>query len=148
MSTIKAFEDHLREDGKSEKTIESYIGDLKGLEVFVKQRDMNFDGSINRFLISSYRTMLLEADYEPTTINKKINSFASYNRFLIEKNVMMEMVVDYKRDRVKIAKGSEKPVEVYDEKLIGKLLYQILKPTLNIHPIVIGLSQISITIYT
>ncbi len=125
MSIIKDFEDHLREDGKSEKTIESYIGDLRGLEAFLQERDMEHGGVLNRFAINSYRTMLLESDYEPTTINKKINSFASYNRFLIEKNIMMEMVVDYKRDRVKIAKGSEKPVEVYDEKLTDRLLLYI-----------------------
>lgn len=125
MSTIKDFEDHLREDGKSEKTIESYIGDLRGLEAFLQERDIELGGVLNRFAINSYRTMLLESDYEPTTINKKINSFASYNRFLIEKNSMMEMVVDYKRDRVKIAKGSEKPVEVYDEKLTDRMLLYI-----------------------
>ncbi|WP_430885862.1 tyrosine-type recombinase/integrase [Fusibacter sp. JL216-2] len=125
MSTIKTFEDHLRQDGKSEKTIESYIGDLRGLETFLQERDMELGGALNRFAINSYRTMLLESDYEPTTINKKINSFASYNRFLIEKNTMAEMVVDYKRDRVKIAKGSEKPVEVYDEKLTDRLLLYI-----------------------
>ncbi|WP_430885870.1 tyrosine-type recombinase/integrase [Fusibacter sp. JL216-2] len=125
MSTIKAFEDHLREDGKSEKTIESYIGDLRGLEAFMQERDMELGGALNRFAINSYRTMLLETDYEPTTINKKINSFASYNRFLIEKNIMTEMVVDLGRDRVKIAKGSEKPVEVYDEKLTDRLLLYI-----------------------
>lgn len=40
MSIIKAFEDHIREDGKSEKTIKSYIGDLRGLGDFLEERDM------------------------------------------------------------------------------------------------------------
>lgn len=94
MPTIKAFEDYLKEEGKSEKTIESYIGDLRGLETFLLERDIELGDVLNRFAINSYRTMLLETDYEPTTIDKKINSFASYNRFLIEKNIMTEMVVD------------------------------------------------------
>ncbi len=54
MSTIKAFEDHLREDGKSEKTIESYIGDLRGLEAFMQERDMELGSAVNRFAINSY----------------------------------------------------------------------------------------------
>lgn len=54
MSTIKAFEDHLREDGKSEKTIESYIGDLRSLEAFLEERDMEVGGFLNRFAINSY----------------------------------------------------------------------------------------------
>ncbi len=125
MTTIKEFEDYLREEGKGEKTIESYVGDVRGLKRFVEERGMTFDGTLNRFALNSYRTYLLENSYEPTTINKKINSFSSYDRFLIEKGYTKDPVVDLCRDRVKIAKGSEKPVEVYDENLIDRLMFYI-----------------------
>lgn len=125
MTTIKTFEDYLREDGKGEKTIESYVGDVRGLKRFAEERGMNFDGTLDRFALNSYRAYLLENSYEPTTINKKINSFSSYDRFLMEKGYTTDPVVDLRRDRVKIAKGSEKPVEVYDEKLIDRWIDQI-----------------------
>ena len=70
MSTIKAFEDHLRQDGKSEKAIESYIGDLRGLEAFLRECDMELGGVLNRFAINSYRAMILETDYQPPSTRR------------------------------------------------------------------------------
>ncbi|WP_430885831.1 site-specific integrase [Fusibacter sp. JL216-2] len=102
MSTIKAFEDYLGQEGKSEKTIESYVGDVRGLEPFIQERVLNFDGTLNRFMIKSYKTVLIEEVYKPTTINRKVNSIASYSRFLIKIGYITNMDVDYKCYRIKI----------------------------------------------
>lgn len=45
------------------------------------------------------------------TINKKINSLQSFNNFLMKNNYCNEFVVELRKDRMKVAFGSEKQVE-------------------------------------
>ena len=66
---LKNFERHLIEDGKRPKTIESYIGDVKGLMEYLSEMNLTFDGRLSRFYITSYKNKLLERDYRKT--NKK-----------------------------------------------------------------------------
>lgn len=122
--TIK-FESYLREQGKAEKTINSYTSDVSGFLAYLQGKELIFDGVLNRFTVSSYKNHLLRKDYEPTTINKKLNSLQSFNLFLIEINAMTEKVVDLGRDRIKIAKGSEKPVEVLGAEALESLLLHL-----------------------
>ncbi|WBW97311.1 tyrosine-type recombinase/integrase [Oceanirhabdus sp. W0125-5] len=126
MNTIvKNFERHLIEDGKSIKTIESYVGDVTGLIKYLESMGVEFDGTLKRFYITSYKNNLIENGYEPTTINKKINSFMSLNNYLIEKGYMNEVVIDLRKDRVKIATGSEHQVEVFSDRLVERILFYI-----------------------
>ena len=125
MNYIKAFESHLREEGKAEKTIQSYSGDTMGFLNYLEAKELSFDGILNRFAINSYKNHLIKENYEPTTINKKLNSIQSFNDFLIHQGIMTEKVVELGRDRIKIAKGSEKPVEVYSDDLIETLLFHM-----------------------
>lgn len=122
---LNDFERHLIEDGKRPKTVESYVGDVKGLMEYLDGMNVTFDGSLSRFYITSYKNRLLENDYEPTTINKKINSFHSFNHYLTQKDYMSEVVINLRRDRVKVANGSERAVEVYDEGLVNKIHFYI-----------------------
>ena len=122
MDYIKSFESHLREEGKVEKTIQSYTGDTIGFLTYLKSKELSFDGVLSRFTINSYKNHLIKENYEPTTINKKLNSLQSFNDFLIHEGVMTEKVVELGRDRIKIAKGSEKPVEVYSDGTLESLL--------------------------
>ncbi|QSX07312.1 site-specific integrase [Sedimentibacter sp. zth1] len=93
------------------KTVESYTGDIKGFIRFLAERDITFEATLNRFTVISYKNHLLENSYEPTTINKKLNSIQSFKDFLIDKEYMSESVINLGRDRIKIAGGSEKPVK-------------------------------------
>jgi integrase/recombinase XerD len=102
---VAAFGRHLQEDGKSPKTVESYVGDVAG---FLAYRDTK--GAVNvtglkRFHVTSYRSHLLEFGYETATINKKINSLQAFNRYLVDRGELNDMVVDLKRDKVKVATG-------------------------------------------
>jgi hypothetical protein len=81
MHYIKSFESHLREEGKAEKTIQSYTGDTMGFLTYLKSKELSFDGILNRFAINSYKSYLIKENYEPTTINKKLNSLQSFNDF-------------------------------------------------------------------
>jgi site-specific recombinase XerD len=110
MDYIKNFGEYLFEKGKANNTVKSYTGDVKGFTKFLDERDIAFEGALNRFTIISYKNYLLEKNYEPVTVNKKLNSLQSFNDFLIDQNLMTDSVLNLGRDRVKIAKGSEKPV--------------------------------------
>jgi len=125
MDYIKSFSQYLLDNGKADKTIESYTGDIKGYIRFLGVRGIEFEGTLNRFTIISYKNHLLENSYEPVTVNKKLNSIQSFNDFLIEKERMSESVINLGRDRIKIAKGSEKPVEVYPPAVVNVLMFHL-----------------------
>jgi integrase/recombinase XerD len=125
MEYISIFENYLRENGKAEKTLESYTGDVRKFMGFLSQKGITFDGVLNRFAINSYENHLLQENYEPTTINKKLNSLQSFNIYLIESGKMTDHVINLGRDRIKIAKGSEKQVETFTDDVVDALLFHL-----------------------
>ena len=94
MDYIKAFESYLSNNGKADKTIESYTGDVKGYLRYLSDKNITFNGNVNRFSINSYKNHLLDNHYEPTTINKKLNSLQSFNIHLIGSGVMTQVEKD------------------------------------------------------
>ncbi|WP_252232824.1 site-specific integrase [Clostridium sp. ZBS15] len=80
---IEDFKTSLIEDGKSPKTIESYIGDIKAFIEFLGDKVVEFNGNLQRFYLVSYKNFLVESNYEVATINKKINSIHALNRYLV-----------------------------------------------------------------
>gem|GEM_PF-645364 len=120
---VESFRRRLAEDGKSPKTIESYAGDVAGFLAHLSDVGEGFTGQIKRSHITGFRNHLLERGYEAATVNKKVNSLASFNRHLVATGLMEETVVDPRRDRVRVASGSERQVEVYTEGQIERLLH-------------------------
>ncbi|WP_084505039.1 tyrosine-type recombinase/integrase [Acetobacterium malicum] len=118
-----AFENHLMEDGKGSATIASYTGDIKGFTLWLDEKKMPFDGKLTRFSITSYRKYLLDSNYSVNTINKKINSLHSFNHFLISQGLCHEKVVHPKKDKIKVAHGSEAEVVVFSEDEVERLLF-------------------------
>lgn len=110
---IEDFKISLIEDGKSPKTIESYVGNIKAFIEFLGNKGVEFNGTLQRFYVVSYKNFLVENNYEVATINKKKNSIHELNRYLVATGAMKEIVVENSKDRIKIAYGSEKQVEVY-----------------------------------
>ncbi len=125
MEYTKDFETYFRNNGKADKTIESYTGDVSGYIRFLESKDITFDGQMNRFAVTSYKNHLLQNNYELTTINKKLNSLQSLNLFLVESGQMNDMVINLARDRIKIAKGSEKQVETYLDDIVDALMFHL-----------------------
>ena len=99
------------EDGKSTNTIQSYVGDVSAFLKYLGTMNVEFDGALKRFYITSYKNYLIDNSYEPAKINKKVNSIGAFNNFLIAKGYMQENVIDLKKDRVKIAVGSDNQLE-------------------------------------
>lgn len=94
---IAQFQQYLLDDGKSPKTIESYITDTIGLVEYLKTIKVQFNGQLKRNYITGYRNYLLKNEFQPSTINKKINSLNMFNVFLIKAGWMREIVVDIRR---------------------------------------------------
>lgn len=122
---VENFKRYLKEDGKSPKTIESYVGDIAGFVAYLESMGAKFQGELKRFYVTSFRNHLIESRYEIATINKKINSLQSFNGFLMKNNYTSECVVDLRKDRMKVAFGSEKQVEVFSEKQVELMLFYI-----------------------
>lgn len=116
---------HLEEDGKSAKTIESYIGDTAAFVAFLEGKGVEFNGEMKRFYVTSYRKYLIESQYELTTINKKVNSIQSFNKHLVEYGYSKENVVNIAKDKVKLAYGSERQVEVLTDRQVEQILFYI-----------------------
>jgi integrase/recombinase XerD len=122
---VEKFRRHLKEDGKSQKTIESYVGDIAGFVAYMENMGVKFQGELKRFYVTSFRNHLIESQYGTATINKKINSIQSFNVFLMRNRHTSEIVVDLRKDRMKVAFGSEKQVEVFSEKQVERMLFYI-----------------------
>jgi integrase/recombinase XerD len=119
------FERFLAEDGKAAKTVQSYGGDVRGFLHWLESKGSISMENLKRFHVTTYRNQLLQESYEINTINKKINSMHSFNQFLVDKNYIKEQIVDRRKDKVKVAAGSEHEVEVLTEEEIERLFVYI-----------------------
>ncbi|WP_280208834.1 site-specific integrase [Brevibacillus sp. AY1] len=112
MDVIQQFEEYLVENGIVPKTIESYVGDVKAFCVQLEGMGVEQSTGLKRFYISSYKNHLMEGMYAVATINKKINSLQAFNLFLIDRKMTTEQVVTLRKDRIKVATGSEGEVDM------------------------------------
>lgn len=118
------FAQWLLEEGKAEKTIESYVTDVKGLILFLQEKASD-ETVLSRFSFVRYKEHLIKSDYAVSTINKKINSLKVFNDFLRMKGVVDESYIQLKRDQVPIAAASDLHVEILSEKEFERLLFYV-----------------------
>ncbi|MBB6176025.1 site-specific recombinase XerD [Anoxybacillus tengchongensis] len=121
---IEKFERWLFAEGKAPKTIESYVNDVKGFQSYLQEKlkDMPV---LSRFSFVKYKEHLMKEGYAVSTINKKINSLKVYNDFLRTEGIVNESFIQLKRDRIKIADGSEETVDALTEEQVEKLLFYV-----------------------
>lgn len=122
---VTEFEESLVADGKATKTLESYVGDIRAFIDWLETKGNIFTGNFKRFHVTKYRNHLVQEGYEVNTINKKINSLQSFNQYLLNNNYTNEIAVDLKKDKVKVAAGSEHEVEIFTDTDVEKLLFYI-----------------------
>ena len=122
---ILAYETYLMEEGKVESTIDSYVGDIRGFLEFLESKKVSFRGNLTRLYITSYKIHLTENGYSINTINKKINSLHSFNFFLVSENLCTEKVVYPNKDKIKIARGSEKEIDVFSDEEVERILFYL-----------------------
>lgn len=119
----KEFEEYLIHHGIASKTIESYTTDVRLFNDFIQEKGVKDIASLKRFYITNYKQWLQDRGYALATINKKLNSLQAYNMFLMKKEYLSEQVVFLGKDRVKIATGSQKEVDVLDDEQVNRLLF-------------------------
>ncbi|WP_040048296.1 tyrosine-type recombinase/integrase [Bacillus thermotolerans] len=121
---IVEFEQWLFTEGKADKTIESYVSDIKGFQSYLQDK-LKDAPVLSRFSFVKYKERLMKEGYAVSTINKKINSLKVYNDFLRTKGVISESFIQLKRDRIKIAAGSEDDVAALSEEQVEQLLFYV-----------------------
>ncbi|WP_129724670.1 tyrosine-type recombinase/integrase [Xylanivirga thermophila] len=121
---IEKFEQWLFAEGKAPKTIESYVNDVKGFHSYLQEKLKGMP-VLSRFSFVKYKEHLIKEGYAVSTINKKINSLKVYNDFLRTEGIVSESFIQLKRDRIKIADGSEETVDALTEEQVEKLLFYV-----------------------
>jgi integrase/recombinase XerD len=121
---IEEFSNWLFEEGKADKTIESYVNDVKGFQSYLEEKHKDIP-VLSRFSFVRYKEHLIKEGYAVSTINKKVNSLKVYNDFLKTKGIVSESFIQLKRDRIKIAAGSEDVVDILTEEQVEKLLFYV-----------------------
>jgi len=120
---IEEFRQHLVADGKSPKTVASYTGDVQAFLAWLESKGTAFDGRLTRFQVTTYLKHLSGAGLLANTINKKVNSLRCFNLFLNEAGATPDVVVHPGKDRVKVALGSERQVEVFSDEEVERILF-------------------------
>lgn len=120
---LKEFQQWLLEEGKASKTIESYVGDVKGFQKFLHEKAIDSSQPLSRFAFVRYKQHLLDESFKVATINKKVNSLKVYNDFLQIRKLVNESYIQLKRDQIKIAMGSEHVVTALSEDEVDRLLF-------------------------
>ncbi|PJW13133.1 MULTISPECIES: tyrosine-type recombinase/integrase [unclassified Geobacillus] len=122
---LDAFKQWLTEEGKASKTIESYVGDIEGFQKYLTEKAVDTTQPLSRFAFVRYKQYLIDENFAVATINKKINSLKVYNDFLLIKGLVKERYIHLKRDRIKVAAGSEQVVSALSEEQVEKLLFYL-----------------------
>lgn len=121
---LEEFNQWLFTEGKAAKTIESYVNDVKGFQLYLQEKLKDIP-VLSRFSFVQYKEHLIKEGYAVSTINKKINSLKVYNDFLRTKGILRETYIRLKRDRIKIAAGSEATVDALSEEQVEQLLFYV-----------------------
>lgn len=124
MDDTGEFQQWLFEEGKAMKTIQSYTNDVKGFQSYLQEKLKDIP-VLSRFSFVRYKEHLIKENFAVSTINKKINSLKVYNDFLRTKGVVNETFIQLKRDRIKIAAGSEDSVDALSEEQVEQLLFYV-----------------------
>lgn len=124
---INQFKQWLIEDGRADSTVQSYINDVQKFNRYLVERDADPEVLFSRFYFTSYLKQLEAEGMKVNTINKKITSLKVYNDWLVKQGYMAEVVVQMKRDKIRIADGSEDEVSVLNDFQVDQFLFHLEK---------------------
>ncbi|WP_163151588.1 tyrosine-type recombinase/integrase [Anoxybacillus sp. MB8] len=122
---LTSFKQWLMEEGKSPKTMESYVGDVAKFHAYLIEKAVDASQPLSRFAFVRYKQYLIDNEYAIATINKKITSLKVYNDFLQKKGIVSDSYIQLKRDRIHIAAGSEHVVTALSDEQVEKLLFYV-----------------------
>lgn len=124
---VMNFKQWLIEDGKADATVRSYVNDVRKFNEYLNEREVAKEEWINRFYFTSYIKHLKAKEVAVNTINKKITSLKVYNDWLFRTLLVKDVYISIKRDKVKVANGSEDEVSVLNEEEVERFLFHMEK---------------------
>ena len=127
LGIVQAFEQWLIEDGRAVSTVQSYINDVKKFNCYLVEREADPEVLLSRFYFTSYLKQLEAEGMKVNTINKKITSLKVYNDWLQMNGMVEDSYIRIKKDKVRIAEGSEEEVSVLTDEKVEKFLFQLEK---------------------
>ncbi|SOC34821.1 tyrosine-type recombinase/integrase [Ureibacillus acetophenoni] len=128
-NVLASFKQWLIEDGKAVATIESYLNDIRKFNAYLVEKDCDPDVLISRFYFISYMKHLESEGMSVSTRNKKVNSLKVYNDWLFKNRLVENIFISIKRDKVKVAHGSEADVSVLNDQQVEQFLFHLEKET-------------------
>ncbi len=121
---ITAYCQYLYDDGKAARTVQSYVSDVSNFLTHVTQTDPKPLSNLTRQDVTAFRNYMVKQGFQPATVNKAINSLSCFTQYLKEQGILPDnlRIVEPKKDRVKVAAGSEREVSVLNEQQVNALL--------------------------
>lgn len=127
ISVVDAFKQWLMEDGRAEGTIQSYLNDVRKFNEYLRQKDCDPEVLMSRFYFTSYLKQLQKDGMKVNTINKKITSLKVYNDWLKANGYVEDVYIRIKKDKIRIATGSEDEVSVLTDEQVEQFLFHLEK---------------------
>lgn len=127
IDVVQAFKQWLIEDGRADSTVQSYINDVKKFNNYLVERDADPEVLLSRFYFTSYLKQLQQDGMKINTINKKITSLKVYNDWLHLNGIVDDVYIRIKKDKIRIATGSEDEVTVLDDFQVDQFLFHLEK---------------------
>ncbi|RKQ12142.1 tyrosine-type recombinase/integrase [Ureibacillus endophyticus] len=124
---LESFQQWLLEDGKAVATIESYMNDIRKFNDYLVEKDCDPEVLLSRFYFTSYMKHL--EGMAVSTRNKKVNSLKVYNDYLFKSRLVDDIFISIKRDKVKVAHGSEAEVSILNDQQVEQFLFHLEKET-------------------
>jgi len=127
MNIIEQFAEWLTHEGKAAATIASYVNDVNQFNQYLAVKDVDPEVLLTRFLFTNYMKQLEAECMAVSTINKKVNSLKVYNDWLFQEKMVADVFISIKKDKVKIAFGSEAEVSILTGAQVDQFLFHLEK---------------------
>ena len=124
---LEAFKHFLKEDGKSDDTVKSYVNNLRRFFRYLQQENVSSTSVIKRNDVTGYRTYLLNKRYRPGTINNALAAISAYCEYLKETGTLSKdtSILKKKKDWIRNADDPNETIEVFSESEIAQLLFYV-----------------------
>lgn len=127
ITVIAAFKQWLMEDGRADATIQSYMNDVQKFNEYLLEKDCDPEVLMSRFYFTSYLKQLQKDGMKVNTINKKITSLKVYNDWLKANDYVEDVCIRIKKDKIRIATGSEDEVSILTDEQVEQFLFHLEK---------------------
>jgi len=129
--TLSDFRQYLLDDGKATRTVQSYDTDVFHFISHANEVDPKRLSELTRQDVTRFRSHMVAKAFKPATVNKAVNSLSCFCQWLqaTGRHSEGQKLVDPKRDRVKVAAGSEGEVSVFSDEELAQIRAHISDPS-------------------